>query len=1066
MKKIKLLLIITIACLFTINCFSQTPELWGMTSDGGYYPGNIFNITGDSTGFSTAYFFDSSGGVNPIGNLIQASNGLLYGVAQNGGSLQKGTIYTMDPATNTYSNVGNFDGVNGQYPSTSLVQASNGLLYGKCQVPGNYNIGYAWGKIFSFNPVTHKITYLSSFEGINSTYPGGSLFQASDGMLYGMSVFKGIWDYGTLFRYDIALDTLIILENFDSLTIGANPWGTLMQASNGLLYGMTKNGGAHNWGNIFSFDLSYDSLAVLYEFTGLHGLNPDGTLIEVSNGLLYGVLQGSVDTDTSGNIFSFDPITNFYKPLYAFHFSQCGHPWGSLIQSSNGWLYGMTYYGGADTSGVIFKYNPADSAYQNIYEFDTLHGEHPRGDLVQASNGKLYGITSYGGSANNGVVFNLDTATNTYADIYDFHPVIDGRNPNGDLFLASNGLMYGMTYNGGLYNLGTLFSIDPQNNSYTSLFNFDGINGKYPSGNLVQADNGLLYGMTSNGGANDTLNYNNGDGIIFSYNISTNTFLKVYDFNTSFGYHPPGSLIKAMDGKLYGLASYGGINNSAGVLFSFNSSDNSYSDLYNFHWNGYHPTGSLVQANDGKLYGTASGGGTNNNGVVFSYNTYNNNYSVIYNFNSTNWYCNTATFIQANDGKLYGTDDNGGYYGHLFTIDLSNNSFNYVYTCTYQNQSSGYNPGNILLQGSDGEIYGMMRSAGAYNYGTVFRFDIPTDSLIKIKDFNGFDGYVTCPGLIEFNRCILTTLSASSNDTICPGDSVTLTASGATSYNWLPGNLSGNSITVSPSSTTIYTVEGITDSCRNGKNIMLTVNAIPYIYTSGDTTICEGDTLVLISSSGSSYLWNTGETTQSINVTTAGNFDVTVTNNNATTCIFVSNSVTVTVNPTPAVPVISLSGDTLISSSPYLNQWYRNGILIPGAGYPIFFPNQDGIYTVVVTNSYGCTAISTSFNLDDLGINTVYVNHSIFVYPNPFNEQTIFYNNSYSTSQKEELLIYDLMGRELKRIAVNQDKTIIYKDDIISGMYFYKLVTSTNQPSSAIQASGYEIIASGKLIIQ
>src|ERR1035437_3793636 len=298
MKKTIFFLILITNSVFNLNCFSQTPELWGMTTDGGYYPGNIFKITGDSTGFINAYYFDSSGGINPIGNLIQATNGLLYGVAQKGGSLQKGVIYSFDPTTNTYNDVGNFDGITGQYPSTSLFQAGNGLIYGKCQVPGNYSIGYSKGKIFSFDPVTHAINYLATFDGINSLYPGGSLFQASDGMLYGMTVFKGIWDYGTLFRYDISLDTLIILENFDSLTTGANPWGTLMQASNGLLYGMTKNGGSHNWGNIFSFDLSNDSLSVLYEFTGLHGLNPDGTLIEASNGLFYGVLQGSVDTDT------------------------------------------------------------------------------------------------------------------------------------------------------------------------------------------------------------------------------------------------------------------------------------------------------------------------------------------------------------------------------------------------------------------------------------------------------------------------------------------------------------------------------------------------------------------------------------------------------------------------------------------------------------------------------------------------------------------------------------------------------------------------------------------------
>src|ERR1017187_2164629 len=460
-----LALLIFISPFINNNSLAQTPQLWGMTSQGGSYKGNIFKITGDSTGFNSVYDFDSSGGLNPMGNLIQASNGLLYGVAQNGGSLQKGVIFSYNPTTNSYNNIADFDGVTGEQPLTSLYQASNGLLYGKCMKANpNYYNPYDSGYIYIFNPNTAIITYLKTFAGISPEYYGGSLMQASDSMLYGMSVFGGTYSKGTLFRYNITTDSLSILENFDSVTIGGNPWGTLLQASNGLLYGLCKNGGTLNWGNIFSYDINLDTLIVLYNFTGIHGLNPDGTLIEAATGIFYGLLQGSFNIDTSGNIFSFDPITNEYSPLYAFHHSGCGHPWGSPILSPDGWLYGMTFYGGPDSSGVIFKYNPIDSTYINVYEFDSTHGVHPRVDLFLANNGKMYGITTTGGAYSNGVIFSLDTTTNAYTDEYDFHDNTDGNYPYGSLFQASNGMMYGMTNQGGTNNVGIIFNINPVTN--------------------------------------------------------------------------------------------------------------------------------------------------------------------------------------------------------------------------------------------------------------------------------------------------------------------------------------------------------------------------------------------------------------------------------------------------------------------------------------------------------------------------------------------------------------------------------------------------------------------------
>jgi len=96
---------------------------------------------------------------------------------------------------------------------------------------------------------------------------------------------------------------------------------------------------------------------------------------------------------------------------------------------------------------------------------------------------------------------------------------------------ASDGKMYGMTAEGGANNLGVIFSFDVLSNSFTELKDFDDINGAVPIGSLLQANDGLLYGMTANGGINEA-------GVIFSFSIQDSTYQKLRDFESGTGYYP------------------------------------------------------------------------------------------------------------------------------------------------------------------------------------------------------------------------------------------------------------------------------------------------------------------------------------------------------------------------------------------------------------------------------------------------------------------------------------------------------------------------------------------------
>ena len=116
------------------------------------------------------------------------------------------------------------------------------------------------------------------------------------------------------------------------------------------------------------------------------------------------------------------------------------HPSGSLVQASNGKLYGMTSSGDAanNYAGVIFSFDPSTSIYTKLIDFDGTNGRNPNGSLIQASDGKLYGMTNLGGSSGVGVIFSFDPSSSTYTKLKDFNNA-DGASPEGSLIQASDG---------------------------------------------------------------------------------------------------------------------------------------------------------------------------------------------------------------------------------------------------------------------------------------------------------------------------------------------------------------------------------------------------------------------------------------------------------------------------------------------------------------------------------------------------------------------------------------------------------------------------------------------------
>ena len=720
--------------LYTNFIQASDGKLYGMTSEGGNNNvpvndggGVIFSFDPSSSTYTKLKNFDDTNadGLGPSGSLMQASNGKLYGMA-GGGSNAQGVIFSFDPPSSTYTKLMDFNSTDAQLPSGSLMQANDGKLYGMTtQGGGPANAGV----IFSFDPSTSTYTKLKSFGGTNGIYPFGSLVQASNGKLYGMTLHGGstyngspISGYGVIFSFDPSTSTYTKVHDFDG-TNGALPYGSLVQASNGKLYGMTTYGGSSNSyggstnGVIFSFDPSSSVYTKLKDFDGTNGSRPWGNLMQASDGKLYGMTrEGGIDS-VGGNIgigggviFSFDPSTSTYTKLKDLdHLANGISPFGSLMRANNGKLYGMTAWGGSGNVGVIFSFDPSSSIFAKLKDFEAPDGIHPAACLMQASDGKLYGMTSnydhdgggviFGGA---GVIFSFDPSSSTYAKLKDFssdnnvawpNTYSNGARPYGSLMQASDGKLYGMTAWGGSNDLldgggGVIFSLDPSTSTYTKLKDFDFyINGVTPYGSLIQASDGKLYGMTNGGGSNAV-------GVIFSFDPSTYAYTKLKDFdyiNYIDGRSPYGSLIQASDGKLYGMTSDGG-SIGCGVIFSFDLSTSTYTKLKDFDGiNGCCPYGSLVQVSNGKLYGMAYHGGINDRGVVFSFDLSTSTYTKLMDFDGTNGANPDGNLMQASDGKLYGKTNYGGSNngGVIFSFDPSTSVFTKLKDFNFVNSTMG-----------------------------------------------------------------------------------------------------------------------------------------------------------------------------------------------------------------------------------------------------------------------------------------------------------------------------------------------------------------------------------------
>jgi uncharacterized repeat protein (TIGR03803 family) len=368
----------------------------------------------------------------------------------------------------TFTSLASFGATNGEYPYFgSLAVGSDGNLYGTTILGGTSGSGTI------FDVTTRGVlTMLYSFSS-DGDIPDSGLVLGSDGNFYGTTSMGSFTGQGTVFKFTPG-GTLTTLYNFCSqsnCSDGGRPQGGLVQGANGNLYGTTTFGGAHDAGTVFEITTT-GQLTTLYSFCAqtncTDGWTVSSALTFASNGKLYGVTTNGGANDW-GTVFSITTAGTL-TTLHSFASTDGANPFGGLVQASDGNLYGTTSGGGRADQGTVFKIGEAGKL-ETIYDFCSkaycADGQAPFGTLIQGSNGNLYGTTEAGGTRNRGTIFEI-TTKGVLTTLHSFAGA-DGSSPYAGLVLdSSNGTLYGTTYFGGNVNCifygtgcGSVFSLVP-----------------------------------------------------------------------------------------------------------------------------------------------------------------------------------------------------------------------------------------------------------------------------------------------------------------------------------------------------------------------------------------------------------------------------------------------------------------------------------------------------------------------------------------------------------------------------------------------------------------------------
>jgi uncharacterized repeat protein (TIGR03803 family) len=361
------------------------------------------------------YSFDGVDGGYPYGGVVFDASGNLYGTTYQGGAYGYGAVFELSPSgsgqwTETVIHSFNFD-VDGVLPCAGLIFDGAGNLYGTTHGGGMY--GY--GIVFQLTPAgdgNWNETVLHNFDETDGSDPYSPLIFDSSGNLYGTTAYGGASRGGVVFQLSEDQNGCwneSVLHSFSgSGSDGAYPFSPLVLDATGNVYGTTSVGGGDNLGTVFELTPQAGgnwSEAILYSFSGGDGANPYGGLVSADGGKLYGTTSAG-GKYTYGTIFQLTPLESGgwqEKVLYSFNKNEDGAaPYSGLTAGPGKIFYGTAFAGGTHGFGTVFELGASPCGkwwFRVLTNFDLPDGDGPNAGVALKPDGNLYGMTEYGGES-------------------------------------------------------------------------------------------------------------------------------------------------------------------------------------------------------------------------------------------------------------------------------------------------------------------------------------------------------------------------------------------------------------------------------------------------------------------------------------------------------------------------------------------------------------------------------------------------------------------------------------------------------------------------------------------
>lgn len=609
------------------------------------------------------YGYNSLEGESPLGTLHNIG-GLLYGVANEGGQFGFGCIFSIDPSSDEYNVVHSFNGTTeGGNPSCNLFVDGN-LLYGA----GSYGNG-AEGEVYfrydvsnSTNSVLHLATgvfgivkgvfvhnnrlYISTGNNIDyldlanlgagrflfhsgsgpgaqiGTLPYESALRTSDNQWLIIFNQGGIPNHGSIARFDFGSGSVLSLHAFQGGALGETPRSALVNGLNGDVYGLAYTGGGSDY-VLYKFSSS-GVYSVVHTFdTPDEGLSVLASPVLVGS-KLYGISENG-GIENGGTIWSYDLSTNSFNIEEQLGFLNGRIPLGGISVNPFTQQLDFTCHYGGNGKGVLRSLDPSTNTITNISTINETQlskiyhkpfyangNTFVLAELFQST--AVDNLTFYG-------VFQIDpTSGNRVGDVIPVAPVGDISNI-GETIITSNVIQDGNILYGSSEQF--LWKVDLSTNTASTLYSFvTNTDGNKPATIIV--DNGVIYGINKNGGANS-------EGTVFSYDIALDNFSNLFDIANG--------------------ETYSGLQKSADSLFSIHHDGLSTTSISKMDLSAGSPAftnemiidaisigseaGPHLSIYDDVIYGIMNNGGLNNLGGLFMYDINSNVVSNLVSFNDT-----------------------------------------------------------------------------------------------------------------------------------------------------------------------------------------------------------------------------------------------------------------------------------------------------------------------------------------------------------------------------------------------------------------------------------------------